>query len=250
MYIEEALGREARDASRSSSRPSLFREVYSMAQKKSLDKQEQQAARAEQQEYQAELAEHAANIPRRSWNRRRTITLSILAVIAVLAGLFGWLTLLPSSPQSPNGGVAVGKVAPAFALPVYGGGGNGLIDLHALRGHPVLLNFWSESCIPCREEMPYLERIYTRYAAHGEFSLLGIDQADPKEDIAPFGKEFHLTYPLLFDPGGTVNAAYGVTAIPTTYFIDGTGIVRSVFVTQLSPKTMRQGLASVGIMIP
>jgi len=98
--------------------------------------------------------------------------------------------------------------------------------------------------------MPYLERIYSRYATHGEFVLLGINQADPKEDIAPFGREYSITYPLLFDPGGTVNASYVVTAIPTTYFIDSQGVVRSVFVTQLSQKTMRQGLASVGMVIP
>jgi peroxiredoxin len=98
--------------------------------------------------------------------------------------------------------------------------------------------------------MPYLERVYTRYAAQGEFGLLGINQADPKDDIAPFGRQYRITYPLLFDPGGTVNAAYNVTAIPTTYFIDSHGIIRSVFVTQLSPKTMRQGLASVGITLP
>ncbi len=125
-----------------------------------------------------------------------------------------------------------------------------MINLRAELGHPVLLNFWSESCIPCRSEMPYLERTYTQYAAHGEFGLLGINQADPKDDIAPFGREYHITYPLLFDPGGTANAAYIVTALPTTYFIDSQGIVRSVFVTQLSSKTMRQGLASVGIVIP
>ena len=125
-----------------------------------------------------------------------------------------------------------------------------MIDLRALRGHPVLLNFWSESCPPCRVEMPYLERTYRQYGARGEFALLGIDQADPKEDIAPFGKVYMITYPLLFDPGGKINAAYEVTAIPTTYFIDSNGVVRSVFVTQLSPKTMRQGLASVGITIP
>ncbi len=125
-----------------------------------------------------------------------------------------------------------------------------MIDLHALRGHPVLLNFWSESCPPCRVEMPFLERTFTKYAAHSAFVLLGIDQADPKEDIAPFGKAYKITYPLLFDPGDKVNVVYGVTALPTTYFIDSTGIVRAVFVTQLSPKTMREGLASVGIGIP
>ncbi len=220
-----------------------------MTQKLNTENQEQQAARAERQEYKTELVEYVANRPRRPRNRRRTITLIVFAIIAVLAGLFGLFTLLPSSTPSAAG-VPVGAVVPAFVLPVYGGGGSGSIDLHALRGHPVLLNFWSESCPPCRIEMPYLERMYTQYAAHGEFTLLGIDQADPKEDIAPFGREFHITYPLLFDPGGKVNSAYVVTAIPTTYFIDSNGIVRSVFVTQLSPKTMRTGLASVGIVIP
>src|SRR6266487_861707 len=220
-----------------------------MVQKLDKDQQGQQLARAERQEYKTELVEHVTNRPGRPPNRRRTITLIVFAIIAVLAGLVGLFTLLPSSTPSAAG-VPVGAVVPAFVLPVYGGGGSGSIDLHALRGHPVLLNFWSESCPPCRIEMPYLERMYTQYAAHGEFTLLGIDQADPKEDIAPFGREFHITYPLLFDPGDKVNVAYGVTAIPTTYFLDSTGIVRAVFVTQLSPKTMRQGLASVGIVIP
>ena len=142
----------------------------------------------------------------------------------------------------------MGTAAPEFVLSIYGGGGSGVIDLHTLRGHPVLINFWSESCLPCRAEMPFLERTYTQ--AHGAFALLGVDQADPKEDIAPFGSEYHITYPLLFDPGDRVNLTYGVTAIPTTYFIDSSGRVRSVFVTQLSPRTMQQGLASVGITLP
>ncbi len=220
-----------------------------MAQKLDNEPQERPVARAEWQEHQAKLAEHPAKRPRRPRKRRRTITLIVIAVVLVFAAFFSVLTLLPSATSS-SGGVPVGTAAPEFTLPVYGGGGSGMIDLHALRGHPVLLNFWSESCPPCRVEMPFLQRTYTQYAAHGEFTLLGIDQADPKEDIAPFGKEFKITYPLLFDPGDRVNLAYGVTAIPTTYFIDSAGIVRSVFVTQLSPKTMRQGLASVGIVIP
>ena len=220
-----------------------------MAQKISKAQQERQEARVQQQELKAELAEQAAHRPRRPANRHRKITLIVFAVVAALVGLVGVFTLLPSTAPS-SGGVSVGSVAPPFTLPIYGGGESGSIDLRTLRGHPAVLNFWSESCPPCRAEMPYLERIYTQYGAHGEFALLGINQADPKDDIAPFGREYRITYPLLFDPGGTVNAAYSVTAIPTTYFIDSQGIVRSVFVTQLSPKTMRQGLASVGIVIP
>jgi cytochrome c biogenesis protein CcmG/thiol:disulfide interchange protein DsbE len=218
-----------------------------MAEEIDTAQQERQKAQAERQEFKAELAAYAASLPRRPRNRRRMVTLIAIAGALVLAGLVSLLTLLPSATPASIG-VPVGTAAPAFNLPIYGGGGSGMVDLHALRGRPVLINFWSESCPPCRVEMPYLERTYTQ--AHGEFALLGIDQADPKDDIAPFGRAYHITYPLLFDPGGTVNAAYSVTAIPTTYFLDSQGIVRAVFVTQLSPKTMQQGLASVGIRMP
>ncbi|HEX6484399.1 MAG TPA: TlpA disulfide reductase family protein [Ktedonobacteraceae bacterium] len=215
--------------------------------KENAKQEEQQLARTQRQELKAELANNFANRPRRPRDRRRTTTFVVLGVIALLAGIFGLLVLLPSPAQQPTGAVAVGTAAPEFNLPVYGGAGNGSIDLHALRGHSVVINFWSESCTPCRSEMPFLERTYTQ--AHGTFTLLGVDQADPKDDIAPFGRESQITYPLLFDPGDNVNVAYGVTAIPTTYFIDSNGIVRSVFVQQLTPQTMRQGLASIGIII-
>ena len=213
------------------------------------EKQEQQLARVQRQELKAELAQQYASRPRAPRNRRRTITFVVLGVIALLAGIFGLLVLLPSPVQQPSGGVAAGTAAPEFVLPVYGGAGSGSIDLHSLRGHPVVINFWSESCQPCRIEVPFLRDTYKQYGA-GKFTLLGINQADPRDDIATFGKDFRVTYPLLFDKGDNVNVTYGVTAIPTTYFIDSNGIVRSVFVTQLNSKTMQQGLASVGISIP
>ena len=218
-----------------------------MIQKSSKEKQEQQAARLERQEFQAELA--GSQPQANPHYRRRVVTFTILGIVAVLALAFTWLVFLPSSTQNPGTGVAVGNAAPEFKLPIYGGGGAGFVDLHALRGHPVVVNFWSESCGPCRAEIPDLQRIYARYG-QGEFAMVGINQADPKDDIASFSKSFRVTYPLLFDKGESINATYGVTAIPTTFFIDSDGIVRAVYVTQLTPDTMRQGLASVGILIP
>ncbi len=221
-----------------------------MAQKLSKEKHEQELARIQRKELKAELAESFAYRPRKPRNRRRRIAFIVLGALALIVGVFGWLALLPASSQPPMTGVATGTAAPEFNLPIYGGRGVGnSIDLRALRGHPIILNFWSESCPPCRTEVPYLQRTYAQYGAQGQFALLGINQADPKDDIARFGTEFNVTYPLLFDRGGATNAAYGVTAIPTSYFIDSNGIVRSVFVQPLTAKTMRQGLSSVGIAI-
>jgi len=218
-----------------------------MAQKLTREKIEHQTARAQRQELKAELVEALAKRPR---NRRRRITLIIFAVVALLAALFSWLVFLPSSTDVPGGDIAVGAPAPEFVLPIYGGGGNGWIDLHALRGHPVVINFYSENCPPCRLEVPVLERVYAQYGAIGEFALIGINQADPKDDISTFGTLFRLSYPLLFDKGGSTDEAYGVTAIPTTYFVDSDGIVRTVFRTQMTQQMIQQGLASVGILIP
>lgn len=215
---------------------------------KEAEKQEQALAREQRRQFQEELAKH--NTPVRApTSRSRVITVIGLAIIAVCAGLFGWLVLLPSASPTPVAAIAVGAPAPNFTLPVYGGSNIGSnIDLRALRGHPVVINFWSKSCSPCLSEIPYLEQVYSQQGQN-RFILLGIDQTDPKIDIAPFGVAYKLTYPLLFDPGGAVNQSYGVTAIPTTYFVDSQGIVRAAFVTELSAQTMRQGLASIGVSL-
>ena len=223
-----------------------------MARKMSDEQRESQIAREQRRELKEELAAQYANRPRKPIRRRRVIFL-VLGGIGLLVVVFSLLAFWPAPAQTPTGGVPVGTAAPNFNLPVYGGGGDGgigsNISLSSLRGHPIVLNFYSENCIPCLAEVPYLERVYNGFDVNGQFVLLGINQADPKDDIRPFGKKFQVTYPLLFDPGGNVNQQYGVTAIPTTYFIDSRGSVRSVFIQPLTPATMKQGLTSVGISL-
>ncbi len=178
--------------------------------------------------------------------RTRLVVLSILACVLALGAFFAALSFFPAPRPAPTG-LAVGSAAPTFVLPIYGGDGHGTIALRALRWHPVVINFWSESCPPCLIEMPMLQRTYLR--GQGKFLLLGVDQADPQDDIGPFGRQHQITYPLLFDRGGAVNTAYHVTAIPTTYFVDRQGIIRAVFVTQLTERTLRQGLATIGVTL-
>ncbi len=218
-----------------------------MARKVSDEQSAFHLAREQRKELKEELAAQYANLPRKTIKHRRVIFL-VLGGIGLLVVVFSLLAFWPAPAQTPTGAIPIGTAPPNFTLPVYGGGGIGsTMSLAALRGHPVVLNFYSESCQPCLAEVPYLERVYKSFDANGQFALLGINQSDPKDDIRTFGKTFQVTYPLLFDAGGNVNQQYGVAAIPTTYFIDSRGIVRSVFVQPLTPATMEQGLASVGI---
>jgi peroxiredoxin len=59
---------------------------------------------------------------------------------------------------------------------------------------------------------------------------LGINQAESAETVAKFGQTTHVTYPLLVDEESTINQQYSVSNLPTTIFVDGSGVIREVFV--------------------
>jgi len=216
---------------------------------KNPEKEEHLLARKQRQELKEELVENFAQRPRMPGIRRRIITFSVLGGIALLVIIFGVFVLLPASPSQPHGGIAVGAPAQNFDLPIQGGSGSGSVSLQALRGHPVVLNFWSESCQPCLSEVPYLRNLYAQESGSDAFRLVGIDQADPRDDIHTFGQTYHVNYPLLYDAGSQVNIAYGVTSLPMTYFIDSSGIVRYVVPQQLTPTAMLKGLAAIGVVV-
>lgn len=221
--------------------------VQKVDKAKKHEQEEQALAREQRRELKEELNASFAERPRMPKNRQRILTFSVLGVLALLILIFGILVLLPTPAQQPTAGVAVGLKAPDFTLPVWGGSGSGNISLSSLRGHPVILNFWSESCQPCLSEVPYLRSIYARYSAQGTFTLLGINQSDPREDIKTFGQTYHVNYPLLYDAGSSVNVAYNVTSLPQTYFIDSAGIVRYVVPQQLTAQEMQKGLEAIGV---
>ena len=110
--------------------------------------------------------------------------------------------------------------APDFTLPNLEGKKIALKDFH---GKLVLLNFWASWCLPCREEMPAMERLYQRYKDKG-FVILGVNIKDEKKSALSFVKELKITFPIAFDPKGEVGLLYGAWGLPTTYLIDAKGI--------------------------
>jgi DsbE subfamily thiol:disulfide oxidoreductase len=110
--------------------------------------------------------------------------------------------------------------APQFTLPNLEGGKVGLKDF---RGKLLMLNFWASWCVPCREEMPAMERLYRKYNDHG-FVILGVNLQDDKKSAVAFVKELKITFPIAFDPKGEVGLLYGAWGLPATYLIDANGI--------------------------
>ena len=102
------------------------------------------------------------------------------------------------------------------------------ISLKDFRGKTVFLNFWATWCVPCREEMPAMERLYQEFKDKN-FVILAVNVKDRKQDAVNFLKELKITYPSAFDPEGQVGLLYGAWGLPTTYLIGpkGEGLARA-----------------------
>lgn len=110
--------------------------------------------------------------------------------------------------------------APGFTLPDLE---RGKVSLKDFRGKLLMLNFWASWCVPCREEMPAMERLYQKYRDHG-FVILGVNVKDDKKSAISFVRELKITFPIGFDPNGDVGLLYGAWGLPATYLIDANGI--------------------------
>jgi thiol-disulfide isomerase/thioredoxin len=101
------------------------------------------------------------------------------------------------------------------------------VSLKDFRGKIVFLNFWATWCVPCKEEMPTMERLYQQYKDRG-LVMLAVNLKDSRKDALAFVKELKLTYPILFDPEGEAGLLYGAWGLPTTYIIGpkGEGLAR------------------------
>lgn len=162
---------------------------------------------------------------------------SAIAVLAVVAAVgllaFGLLSKGSSTIQ-------VGEAAPAGALPLLKGKGEG--SLAEYRGRWVLVNLWASWCIPCREEAPTLERFQRRYGGP-RFTVLGIDSRDLSEDGLDFVRKYGLSYPQLRDGDGNVAHEYGSTGVPENFLVDPAGRVRWVLPGPVTAEHLRESVA-------
>jgi cytochrome c biogenesis protein CcmG/thiol:disulfide interchange protein DsbE len=158
-----------------------------------------------------------------------------LAAVPVLALLAYGFRLNPRDIPSP----LVGRPAAAFALTSYDGAP---MELTALRGKVVVLNFWASWCYPaCYEEAPVLERGWRAYRDRGVV-VLGVDIQDKEEAGRKFIRDFNLSFPNAPDPAGKVSVDYGVYGVPETFFIDRQGAIRLKHVSAVTDQVFRDNV--------
>lgn len=114
------------------------------------------------------------------------------------------------------------RAAPALMLPALSGGN---VDLKAMRGRVVLVNFWAVWCPPCRKEMPSMNRLMAKMAGQ-PFTILGVNEGETPEEINAFLKQIPVNFPILLDAEGGQLKPWQVFAFPTSYVVDKQGRLR------------------------
>ena len=137
-------------------------------------------------------------------------------IIALVLSVFAASSLASSGME--------GQPAPDFSLKSSTGEN---LRLSEYRGDVVMINFWATWCGPCRQEMPLLDALYSRYERVG-FNLLGVNIDDDSRRAMQMIKELGVNFPVLFDARKEVSRLYEVDAMPVTVIVDRSGNVRYV----------------------
>lgn len=150
--------------------------------------------------------------------RRRRLTLVAGLAMAVL---FAGVLVVRLLPQIEL--VGAGSTAPGFqAIDLRTGRPARLEDY---RGKVVLLNIWATYCIPCRTEMPAIERLSRRLAGT-DFHVLGVSvDVEDSTVVDAFVHQLGLTFDIWHDRPGLTKRLYQTTGVPETFVIDRHGVI-------------------------
>jgi peroxiredoxin len=144
----------------------------------------------------------------------------------------------------------VGTKAPQFTLPAMDGASFSLQD--ALARGPVALAFFKASCPVCQYAFPLYERLFQAYGNRGT-TLVGVSQ-NTKRDTESFNQRHGVTFPVLLDDTKTypVSNAYGLTNVPTVFWIEQNGKIEisSVGWNRKDFEAIGQKMATAGEIPP
>ncbi|MGV8905421.1 MAG: TlpA family protein disulfide reductase [Acetobacterium sp.] len=138
------------------------------------------------------------------------------------------------------------KKNPAPDFTVFDTQGN-KVKLSDFAGQPIVLNFWASWCPPCKAEMPTFNEVYAD--AKNDIVFLMIDQVDGQRETQAKGQQYvddqGFSFPIYFDNDQEAGIAYGISAIPTTLFIDSEGNIVSSNKGAISKEALISGIDSI-----
>ncbi len=156
-------------------------------------------------------------------------------LIRNLISLFiGLIAALFINPYAIAEQVEEGGMAPAFKMKGLSGE---VISTESIKGKVAILNFWATWCVPCRREMPDLERAFNAHKDRG-LMVIGVNLMQKESIINRYLDKNNITFPIALDADGSVSEVYGAAALPHSVLIDKGGKVLRVYTGLMLPRTI------------
>jgi cytochrome c biogenesis protein CcmG/thiol:disulfide interchange protein DsbE len=183
----------------------------------------------------------------------RLLILAVLVVVAVVlpagAALLGRgqrvaeleVRTPPSSVSTAARTYPPGTPAPALRLAGLDGG---RVDLAALRGRPVVVNFWATWCDPCVREFPLLRQAAATHRPD-RLAVVGVLVNDRPAAGRAFVRRHHATWPVGIDPDAAAAGRWGAVGLPHTFFIRPDGTLASHQLGELTGPSLDRQLALI-----
>ncbi|NPV55303.1 MAG: TlpA family protein disulfide reductase [Anaerolineae bacterium] len=136
-----------------------------------------------------------------------------------------------------------GYTPPDFTLASVGG------YTHTLSEHfgkPILINFFTSWCGPCREEMPAIQSLFEQHQPDGLVVLaVNVTRDDYRSDVIDFAQDLGLTFPVLLDESGDAARAYHINSYPTSYFVGTDAVINEVVYGSMDAGTLQSHLDGI-----
>ena len=171
---------------------------------------------------------------------QRLVAISFLLLISYFLLL---TSLLPTSAYAERQEIPrVGDLAPGFALYNLEGKGE-YIRLSKLCGkevekgkkrYIVVLDFFATHCVPCKKELPILQRVYEKYKDKDVMVFLIDSEKIRKSKLSKFLKDRKVTIPVLLDPYKKTYQRYGLYGLPALFVLDKDGKIYFLYKGALS----------------
>ena len=167
--------------------------------------------------------------------------LALAGIVVLAVGLPDPARLLALEGVQPDArpvAAVIGATAPDFRAENTRGDA---IHLAALRGQPVILNFWATWCVPCQIELPDLERLYAASADSG-LRVLAVNVDERPAVFVPWAAARGLTFDLLADPDRRLQTLFRVRGVPQTVLVDAAGVIQDIYYGPVDPAQLARAL--------
>ena len=196
-------------------------------------------------------------------NSKKTLILAAIALIVLLAGAYRLYAMLgarqegaqlataaPQETETTSLGENVAETtvpavtAPDFTVYTLDGIPVSLSDFF---GKPIVLNFWASWCGPCKRELPDFQEVYDEVGSDVQFLIVNMTDGSREtvESASAYLVDQCYTFPAYYDTQFSAAMAYGVSAIPCTYFIDAQGCAMARSTGAIDAQTLLKGISLI-----